>query len=93
MLAWMSVPIVTAARPKSAAPIWRRASTSVASAWTTWVRSTAQAWTTLGEASTPSTSLPRRVSVVGEGAAEAAEADHEGLVVVASQRSAFPPGG
>src|SRR5215207_9426964 len=64
MLAWMSLPIVTAARSKSEAPSWRRASMSVVSAWTTWVRSVAHAWTTLGETSTPSTSCPRRVSVV-----------------------------
>src|SRR5262245_33236954 len=64
MLASMSVPMATAARPKSPAPTWRSASTSVASAWTTWVRSSAQAWTTLAEASTPRTSLPRRVSVL-----------------------------
>src|ERR671910_667330 len=64
MLAWMSVPIATAARPKSPAPSWRRASRSVASACTTWVRSTAHACTTFGETSTPSTSWPRRTSAV-----------------------------
>src|SRR4051812_24505202 len=64
MLASMSVPIATAARLKSAAPIWRSASTSVASACTTWVMSTAHACTVRGETSTPSTSLPSRVRVV-----------------------------
>ncbi len=91
MLAWMSLPMATTAVGKSAAPSWRRASTSVASARTTWVIVGAHAWTTCSEASTPITSWPRSAERAGEGLAEPAEADHERLVV-ATQRCGLSSG-
>ena len=94
-LASMSVPMPTTARPNSATPSWRSASSSVESAWTTWVSRSDHSLDQLGVLVDAEHLVPEADQRVRDLAAEAAEADDDHAVAraclaVASQRWVAP---